>query len=1040
MSVWSDPHYRSEPLIAVTQHVSPIHCSHPNVQSLCNFDVDDYGDFDCNAPVGNFKDAVTKDKYLIRSLAYKFGQSRHRSFEQRFLEVPEPVAGISAVYGLFCDIWNRSIRFKAEFNEEEAVSFSRKLLQAMGPANYASPLQWEVWAKNCYANWSQEDLSNPFYWYQAAEAIRHLKVAKGIKSYRRHCAQASRRNKPLPFIDKQAIFTNRQSEWEVYQHRNITILVKRSKFRAQSKSYVLLTKDLTRLSQLLESTGRVFEYFATYADKNDSLSNRLTASALEIYKLLVRSFQNGNYKTHNSICRSMDIGQFIYLASHAGKLADRSLEQQNKKGFDGYYNKVFPLDEFMTILSTWKVREALELCSIRKILPVPDFCIYSAMNKNKKMHYNPHPLKVPKSPDINLEDFELYWSWSMVRNYYDRHGRCPGKIKEDSEFKDWHQTYPDMEPIHIPYRHIKDIDYEGCFIYKDYAFSEHELRKDKTMAPNRLPADMTSAEYKDLPIYEQNQIARFLLDPGIPTLTTLRQEILDNRENFDYVSLTAIKPESKKEDGRLFYMANDAQRILMSEKEANIADYLRVKAGNSAGISDIDLSIRMHEIASVSLDLNRKVYVSFDLDKWSPKMNPILKEMSYNQWSYAFGLPHIKKLLKVTNGSRLAFLKHNVHHEYVNPGQDLEGYDAKTNTAMHIEVMSYAISVCRRKKLLTKGAKLLALIDDGGMSLEFDRKATNEEIWECIHQIEEVYNMVGLAISWDKTFVSEVLFQYLNEVYYKGFKVTPGLKAFLRLGKLNDVPGRTIMDDLDAIAGEAQGAIKAGAAFRTTYAAYIMECFKTMKRWSGYKSTFGDAQVLCAIFPVALGGLSIRSLLQIATNESFNPLSASIGNLKAFAHYYQSNATLINSLLNTKMRQQSPQAFLRAPQSVRTAGQSLNTQRFAIKMKEWIINNARNPYITTVLAATDTDTSSNLACRMLEMKTLSGVSIKTYSELQPDEAVNKLVSKLQRSSTAADLLGHRNCIRISLANKYQAQQVISEFGGGLRLERMSYVH
>jgi len=585
-----------------------------------------------------------------------------------------------------------------------------------------------------------------------------------------------------------------------------------------------------------------------------------------------------------------------------------------------------------------------------------------------------------------------------------------------------------------------DIDYEGCFIYKDYSFSEHELRKDKTMAPNRLSSDLTAEEYKALPIYEQNQIARFLLDPGIPSLTQLRQEVLDNRESFDYVSLTAIKPESKKEDGRLFYMANDAQRIMMSEKEANVADYLRVKAGNSAGVSDIDLSIRMKEIASVDLELNRKVYVSFDLDKWSPKMNPALKEMSYEQWAYAFGLPHINKLLRVTNNSRLAFLKHNVHHEYVNPGQDLEGYDAKTNTAMHIEVMSYAISVCRRKKLLEKGARLLALIDDGGMSLEFSRTTTDEEIWKCILQIEEVYNMVGLAISWDKTFVSELLFQYLNEVYYRGFKVTPGLKAFLRIGKLNDVPGRTIMDDLDAIAGEAQGAIKAGAAYRTTYSAYIMEVFKTLKRWSGYKSELGDAQILCCLFPVALGGLSIRSILQIATNESFNPLSASIGNLKAFAHYYQANAPLISTLLNTKMRQQSPQAFLRAPQSIRTEGQSLNTQRFAIQMKEWVINNARNPYITTVLAASDTDTSNNLACRMLEMKVISGVSVKTYAELQPDEAVNKLVSKLQRSSTAADLLGHRNCLRIAMANKYQAQHVISNFGGGLRLERLNYVH
>jgi len=1040
MSVWNDPHYRSEPLIAVTQHISSANRSHPNVLSLCNFEIDDYGDFPCNAPVGDFRASVSKNPALVSKIAYKFGATRDRCFESRYLSLPEPICGISAVYKLFSHFWDQSIRFKQEFNQDEAFTFSRKLLQAMGPANYASPVQWEAWSKQAYSHWSEEAKENPFYWYQAAEAIRHLKVAKGIRSYRRHLRKAKRTNQPLPYYDKTIIFGDKHSKWEAYQHRNITILCFRGKQAKADKCYVLLTKDLTRLSQLLESTGRVFEYFSMYADRTDQLSKQLVSSAHQIYDLMVQSFKRCSPAQLNSICRSLDIGQFIYLAQQAGPLAGRSLQQQLRKGFDGYYNEVFDLQQFLVIISKWKIREALELCSIRKVLPVPDFCIYSAMNKNKQMHYNPHSMVPTGMNDVTIEDFSKYWSWSMIRNYYDRHGRCPGNIKEDAVFKDWHQTYPDMEPIHVPYYQVQDIDFEGTFIYKDYSFSEHELRKDKTMAPNYMSDKMTPAEYKALPIYEQNQIARLLLDPGIPSLTTLRESVLAGTEKFDYISLTAIKPEAKKEDGRLFYMANDAQRIMMSEKEANVAEYLVRKAGNSAGISDIELSRRMCDIASLSLEPNRKVFVSFDLDKWSPKMNPKLKRMSYDKWAYAFGLPHINKLSRVTDGARLAFLKHDIHHEYINPGQDLEGYDAKTNTAMHIEVMSYAISVCRKKGKLKKGAKLLALIDDGGMSLEFTRDTTDAEIWECIELIESVYQMVGLRISWDKTFVSELLFQYLNEIYYKGFKVTPGLKAFLRLGKLNDVPARTIVDDLDAIAGEAQGAIKAGASYRATYAAYILETFKTMKRWSGYKGTFTDQQVLCALFPVALGGVAVRSLPQICTNESINPISAAMGNLKAFCQWYSSNAPLVNQLLNTKMRQQSPEAFLRAPQSIRTLGQALNTQRFAIKMKEWIIANARNPYITNVLAAVTSDASLVIALRVLEKKRISGIGLKTLSEMQPDEAVNKLVTKLQRSATASILLGHRNCIRITMANKYQAQQVINNFGGGLKLERLVYQH
>nr|QDH86725.1 MAG: hypothetical protein H4BulkLitter2426701_000002 [Qinviridae sp.] len=140
------------------------------------------------------------------------------------------------------------------------------------------------------------------------------------------------------------------------------------------------------------------------------------------------------------------------------------------------------------------------------------------------------------------------------------------------------------------------------------------------------------------------------------------------------------------------------------------------------------------------------------------------------------------------------------------------------------------------------------------------------------------------------------------------------------------------------------------------------------------------------------------------------------------------------------MRQQSPDSFLRAPNAIRSAGLTLNTQRFANKMREWIMVNARNPYITNVLEATDSDASLIFGVRALEMRKISGVGLKTLSTMQPDEAVNKLVSKLQRSATAASLLGHRNCLRIAMANKYQAQQVINSFGSGLRLERLNYQH
>jgi len=346
---------------------------------------------------------------------------------------------------------------------------------------------------------------------------------------------------------------------------------------------------------------------------------------------------------------------------------------------------------------------------------------------------------------------------------------------------------------------------------------------------------------------------------------------------------------------------------------------------------------------------------------------------------------------------------------------------------MHIEVMSYAINVCRRKKLLTKSAELLAFVDDGGMSLEFPLTATDDEIWECIRMIESVYQMVGLRISWDKTFVSTKLFMFLNEIFYHGFKVTPGLKAFLRVGKLDDSPAKTVCDDLDTIAAEIQGAVKAGTGYYQAYCAYIFEVYRVIKRWSRYKNQLTTSHVLMCLLPVAYGGIGIRSLLQLVTNEAFNPVVAGLGNVKAFVTAYPNNAHHINSLLNAKMREMSSEGFLRSPSSIRSEGLTINVQRFHRVMQDWILNNAKNPFVLEVLASVKTQSSEQLALRVSLMPEISAVGLKTIGEMRPELAVDVLIRKLQRSSTAAELLGFKEVLRIAIANRYQAARLIGQF-------------
>jgi len=1041
MSVWTDPHYRSEPLIIASQYLDIDLEFHPNVLSLCNFSIDPFGHFAAPAPAGNFMVSLKEGKARLTSVAYKYGRRYNQPFSDRFIKLAKPSGGIEAVYRLFSHIFNGKLTFKQEFDEPEFKGFTEKFLKAYGPAGYSSPSSWAKFAETAVAGWNTTEHTSPLFWFQQAEAVRHLNVAGGIKSYKASCHKAKNDFKPLPWIDKKLIFGKKNYHWRAYRHESVTILEYAigDKEDSRRESFVLLGKDINRFAQMLESTGKIFHYFSLYADNKNPLSLRLIDSVQEIMNMLVSSFLKTTPNEKNSICRAMDIGQYIYLAEKAGPLSARSLREQQTKGHNGIYDKVFPLDDFTNVLRRYQIREALELASIRKMLPVPDFCIYSATYNTFTKHNSPFAMLPHPDPETTYEDFLLYWDYSMIRNYYDRHNKCPGHIKPDVKSKNWHHNYPHIVPKSIPYKDVKDINWEGTFQYSDYHYAEHELRKDKTMAPKRVAEDLTAADLATFPIHERNQIAALFLDPTMPRLADLRTMIETNSENFDYVHLTALKPESKKEGGRMFFMANDPVRTPMSEKEANVSDYLIHKAGNSSGIPDLELLRRMREISTLPLGLVRKVLVSFDLEGWSPKQNPQLKKSAYDKWSYAFGLPHIKSLHKVFDNSRIAFIKHNVHHEYINHGQDLEGYDAKTNTALHIEVMSYAINVCRRLKKIDKGATLLALIDDGGMSLEFDIQATDEEIMDCINCIEQVYHMVGLRISWDKTFVSEKLFQYLNEVYYNGFKVTPGLKAFLRVGKDVDVPAKTIADDLDAISGQIQGGLKAGASFMMSYCAYAFEVYRTLKRWSRYKVPIEDRHILMCLTPVAFGGLGVKSMLQLATNEAFNPVTAGIGNLKAFCTYYPDNAPLVNALLNSTMREMKEETFLRAPKAIRAETRTLNLQRFANVMREWLVKEARNPYVKSVLQLAFDDSNIIFSERIANQHEISAMGLQAIANLRPEAAVDMLVNKLQRSQTAASLLGFTGTLRILLANRYQALHCIQQFGKEVKVQRLVFM-
>lgn len=215
---------------------------------------------------------------------------------------------------------------------------------------------------------------------------------------------------------------------------------------------------------------------------------------------------------------------------------------------------------------------------------------------------------------------------------------------------------------------------------------------------------------------------------------------------------------------------------------------------------------------------------------------------------------------------------------------------------------------------------------------------------------------------------------------------------------------------------------------------YIWEVVKIYTRWGRYKVEFSDNHILMALLPTQLGGIPIRSLPQIATNESFNPFVAAMGNLKAFAHFYPGSASYINEILKCKMQVMKSGTFLSNPQLIQSEYQSLNTGRFAKTMQNYLQKNAKNPFVRSVLDASLGDNFKTFADVVKAMPSVHSAALAQMWNMTPESVVQSFIRKFERSQTAAGLLGFKTVLRITVANRFQTVGVIENYTSKMRMK------
>ncbi len=183
-----------------------------------------------------------------------------------------------------------------------------------------------------------------------------------------------------------------------------------------------------------------------------------------------------------------DIFQYYLLSKHARDINDVAFHLQRdtlkKEDPDDTIDRVY----LESLLDRHALKEQLEFVYIYKVLPCPDVCPYSMVQKQVNMYNDEKRPDYGKETDLTgaFEDVKAYQKWLLISCYYRKHKVCPGICEMVDTEEPWTCRYPYVEPHEIPYKEVGTIKMTGCYKYQSFGTDIMHAVKDKATCPTAV--------------------------------------------------------------------------------------------------------------------------------------------------------------------------------------------------------------------------------------------------------------------------------------------------------------------------------------------------------------------------------------------------------------------------------------------------------------------------------------------------------------------------------------------------------------------------
>lgn len=1005
MSVWENIStcYRGEALVRMAKHTTYADCK--SVPGIWDYHLDPGEDMFPGVPKGNRKKLIAKGVDLSCDAEFT---DTPVPYAQVLLATPKDViVGVKACTTLFKNL--KKIPGSA-FGMYAAASVDHNLVyQIVENLALSSMLSPKAVARHASNN--VPALSKHHANYNIAHYLKRLTQKTQLHSYKRELRETAdlsakdfRKNGRILYIDMSDEFP--ELDLPVAYFGGL-YHIHFGKGRDVFVSLILTEKDIARVIMLLEASAAI-EVWA------DAIGEEGDATKITLRKFMDWMLHMGDPNLAGEAWTSAGKVMKARLAGPLSVSAEKVLfEERKAKGFED----VLPYRDFVLWVTQSSIEGTFACISVGRLAIPPDYDVPGTFTKEKLLHRSKNPVgsEISAEAEADYKAFQEYNRWAFIKHYQAYKHMNPGRVKAGYETTDFGKKYTEGkakgEITQVRKSEAGMIDLTGCLSYKSRDDDYHLYFKDTAMCP---PTVSAALDAPNRPMHEKNQIAHLVL-------ASERVDIARHKKNLasvDHPVRVGFKNEAAKVDGRLFFISTLEDKVVMAELEENITDFLKSVPGNAVGIPTTDLKSIMSTVSRENDDSGlRSFFLSDDISKWSPHMPTRVQQDSADFWAEVFDQPWIKDIECIQTHDSVVLSTLHWRASYQSGGANKEGQTGKRITYLMANLKSFAISKLREEGVVKTQAVLLTFLDDGLTKVDLPVATYSKSAKRVFDVMQQIQKNCGYELKLAKCYPSDRYLTFLNYEYYKGKRVYDDTKGLVKY--FNKATGviMSLPERIREAAAWGAGMCESSGRIEEVHLMYVIRTIREVQAWK--KKKFWADRVLSLQFvsTPAVGGFGVVGIDDMASGTARAMFGTTMRLAREVASRDKSAVKAYEMLCHAEINPKSYSHIVRAPSTPNIALPHFSETRLTKAISDKMLEDTTSVYLSELSPLLSVESVEQEFAEILSsVKRISRVQLERIYKAHPVSYLDKLVSKVKKSSTLTSFLPPRKLISVERAN------------------------